>query len=308
MRGLSSEQVDVLWQEEEKRWSNVIRLLEKWHEAPEVLLRPEGIEQWNPRVRASYLESVGRMFASLESWHRGALAARSAQARGEYRRLVAELPEGDEAKAENILRFCAAVSARERDSNTYGNVFRSNTPAFEAAIKVYQAEGNTEAVELLTNPFKVELGTSFFRRDGKTGEILTEQVMDIDHGAAIIGDPENAEVQDLTQMNIALSRGEYMKSDGDNVFGGRAMLTEQFDPFQEGAEIDVDTTSPFSETRTQERVTVVGSNRRALEEKYGDAWMQFAALNRKVFTVDLLRQKDGTVVHKLEYHDVRRNP
>jgi hypothetical protein len=304
--GLSPEAFDEHWRTEEKRW-DTMRLLspEIWGKEVGAILRPEDIGEWDKATRSAYAETLGRIFASMgPSWGWTALSFRRRQSEGEYRRLVGQLSPDEVAKAEQILRFCAMLTAHQRDTNSTGDLRWVNVKYLREAREAFEAAGDPETAELLVNPFRLAPGQRLQRYDTKTQQIAAATIMDIDvtgDGAVIVGEDQ---LYDLPDLNTELALGEWMTDDADNVFGGKEMINEEFTPFAAGSSFDLDTTPLASHEQTHELVEITGSNREELERKHGEAWMMFATRHQDVFTVDI-RSADGREGQGLDFHRLR---
>jgi hypothetical protein len=307
--GFSPGEFETKWQEEESRW-RITDLLDKhhWGGRVEEVVRPEGIGQWPEASRKAYLETVGRFFASMDpfTWAWTSLPFTREKSESEYRRLVASLADVEADKAEPLLRLGAMLSAHQKDTNVSGDLWHFNRPYLERAADKLGEEGRAREREALLNPFRLEAGTALFHFNDRERRIAKMQVMDFDLGAAIVGEEgKEPEIYDLHDLNSLLSRGQLMTPDGDCGFGGRRMLEAELAPFTAGAEIDLDMSNPLSRDEKHEAFTVVGSNRRGLEDKYGEAWLMFALRHQGIYRVDIRRDATGQVAEGLEFHDLR---
>ncbi len=303
---LSREEFDDHWKQEEKSW-NMRRLMDKkaWKAATSAILHPDDVRGWEPQTRAACAESLGRVFASTGSsaWSYQALPFKREQSESEYRRLASRLPKDDAGRAEGHLRLCAMLMAHQKDTNTTGDLRQLLEKEIDAAEEAYRTDGDAETALLLTNPFRLAPGQALFRFDEEKKAIVPVTIMDIEpgiDGAVIVDD----EIYGLQEFNGLLSKGDLMQPDADNVFGGRGMLESVFAPYGVGQEIDVDTTLPLSDRPTHEKMLVIGSNREELEEKYGAAWMSFAARERDIFFLDI-RGSGNRVGKGIEYRQLR---
>ncbi|HTW96641.1 MAG TPA: hypothetical protein VMD74_03240 [Candidatus Methylomirabilis sp.] len=200
---------------------------------------------------------------------------------------------------------------READSNAYGAADHTFSKVIsDAAVNAAKA-GESEMHDSLMNPFHLETGTEILKFNKATGEIenfVIEVLIENGDGIIFFGPGEN-DYEDIVTFNRKLSLGEYMKRDGDNVFGGLGYLKDRLgsDELIAGKIIKTDVKMPFDDEPKIEEVEIVKTNQPELEQKYGNAYLAFLgspSRNKKILTVSFKSAK-GELINDCNFSDLK---
>ncbi|OIO52072.1 hypothetical protein COY93_00140 [Candidatus Uhrbacteria bacterium CG_4_10_14_0_8_um_filter_58_22] len=225
-------------------------------------LQPDDIESWGSEPKQKYLSCLGRLLSGRSMLHSSFVASWRTRLLGECRRLAGSQDNQAQFAVRSLLDIGGIIVAMEMNTNTAGSSGDLYGRLVSEAAERFDTGGDAEAVEALTNPYRLEPGTEVIRFDWDERCLKVDVIQDVASGAGgllIVGD----EPLDLNEYNRRLASGRLMLKSGDNIFGGIDLLRQNVhaELFQSGSTITY--VEPF---RTEAvSVTVVGSNQAELE-------------------------------------------
>lgn len=194
---------------------------------------------------------------------------------------------------QKLIQLSGLNVAHNRNTNTMGSSHMFSRALHEKFLDTLARSGRTDEIDVFVNPFHIEKGTTMYepKRNEKAELALVpvtidDIILDGKDSAIDIGGKTHA----LDRLNWALANGHYVLRSGENAFGelrGSDVLPD----LRSGETLEVIPRAivaidPYT-------VTFVSSNKAALKERYGAAYLPFIR--------DLLTLK---VEYKGEVHEI----
>jgi len=261
--------------------------------------------------QAAYAETSGRLALGFMNY--GGIRAFIAEESSmfEMSKLSDKLS-GQELDLKPFLHMTSFHLASEANTNTSGYSDKTFRKIIEEAANKAANENSPEVHDSLMNPFHLKDGMEIFKLNKETGELESFSIeVLIEKGAGVVVFGQGADdVEDIIDFNARLSKGEYMKKDGDNVFGGLKYLKNQLniDKVSPGKAIKIDVSHPFDKDQTKyEEVTVVSTNQAELEEKYGNAYLPFLgnASKNKIVLKASIKSSTGEIFNDVNFNSLK---
>jgi hypothetical protein len=261
--------------------------------------------------KSIYAETAGRLALGFMNYGSMRAFITEESSRFEMFKLLDKLS-GQDLDSKTFLHMTSFHLAGEANTSTSGNSGETFRKILEEAANQAANENSPEVHDGLMNPFHLKDGMEIFKLNKETGELerFSIEVL-IEKGAGVVVFGQGADdVEDIIDFNARLSKGEYMKKDGENIFGGLEYLKNNLniDKVSPGKVIKIDVSHPFDKDQTKfEEVTVVGTNQAELEEKYGNAYLPFLgnASKNKIVLKASIKSSTGEIFNDVNFNSLK---